>query len=142
MCVQRCAMDASAQDNPKQSCRSDYSKGLALILTCRTSAVSKVRVCAWPCAGSAHLIAITFLATRLAYVRSSRADRFKLTGVAWWLHLLQAATAAACLLITLFLLNGRLATSRASLIPSARARGVSPYEWVGERRLVPYASAQ
>ena len=90
--------------------------------------------CAWCHAGSAHLIAIASLATRLAYVRSSRVDRFKLTGLSWWLHLLQATAAAACLLITLFLLNGRLATSRASLIPSARARGVSPYEWVGERR--------
>ena len=83
-------------------------------------------------AGAAHLLAILFLATRLAYVRSSRVDRFKLTGVSWWLHLLQTLAAAACLLITLFLLNGRLATSRASLIPSARLRGVSPYEWVGE----------
>ena len=83
-------------------------------------------------AGTAHLLAIIFLAVRLAYVRSSQVDRFKLTGVSWWLHLLQAAAAAACLLINLFLLNGRLATSRASLIPSARLRGVSPYEWVGE----------
>ncbi len=83
-------------------------------------------------AGAAHLLAIIFLAVRLADVRSSRVDRFKLTGASWWLHLLQTLAAAACLLITLFLLNGRLATSRASLIPSARARGVSPYEWVGE----------
>ena len=79
------------------------------------------------------------LAARLAYVRSNQVDRFKLTGVAWWLHLLQAAAAAACLLITLFLLNGRLATSRASLIPSARVRGISPYEWVGARHVAPSA---
>ncbi len=93
----------------------------------------------WRCAGSAHLIAIIFLAVRLAYVRSNLVDQFKLTGLSWWLHLLQASAAAACLLITLFLLNGRLATSRASLIPSARARGVSPYEWVGEIRRMTYA---
>ena len=82
-------------------------------------------------------MAIIFLAVRLADVRSSRVDRFKLTGASWWLHLLQTLAAAACLLITLFLLNGRLATSRASLIPSARARGVSPYEWVGETSIHP-----
>ena len=86
-------------------------------------------------AGAAHLLAIIFLAVRLADVRSSRVDRFKLTGASWWLHLLQTLASAACLLITLFLLNGRLATSRASLIPSARLRGVSPYEWVGEPQL-------
>ena len=83
------------------------------------------------------MIAIIFLAARLAYVRSSQVDRFKLTGASWWLHLLQAAAAAVCLLINLFLLNGRLATSRASLIPSARLRGMSPYEWVGATRPAP-----
>ena len=85
----------------------------------------------WFPPGSAHLVAIVALSARLAYVRSARTDRYKLQGWSWRLHLVQALSTAACLLIALFLLNGRLATSSASLIPSRRSRGVAPYEWVG-----------
>lgn len=81
--------------------------------------------------GSAHLVAIIALSVRLTYVLSARTDRYKLQKGSWWMTLLQTMSAAACLLIALFILNGRLATSDAALIPSRRTRGVAPFEWVG-----------
>ena len=81
------------------------------------------------CAGTAHIVAVLLVLSRLAFVLGGcRFRRYRLRSLPFIMQCTAAAAAALCLLVELFQLNARIASDPSPLIDGE----IAPFEWAGE----------
>ena len=80
-------------------------------------------------AGTAHIVAILLVLSRLAFVLGGcRFRRYRLQSIPRIMQCTGIAAAAVCLLVELFQLNARIAADPSPLING----DIAPFEWAGE----------
>ena len=83
----------------------------------------------WTCAGTAHIVAVLLVLSRLAFVLGGcRFRRYRLQSIPRIMQCTGIAAAAVCLLVELFQLNARIAADPSPLING----DIAPFEWAGE----------
>ena len=83
----------------------------------------------WNGAGTAHIVAVLLVLSRLAFVLGGcRFRRYRLRSIPRIMQCTGIAAAAVCLLVELSQLNARIAAD-----PSPLMNGdIAPFEWAGE----------
>lgn len=90
---------------------------------------SQARPTTWRCAGTAHIVAVLLVLSRLAFVLGGcRFRRYRLQSIPRIMQCTGIVAAVVCLLVELFQLNARIAADPSPLING----DIAPFEWAGE----------
>ena len=90
---------------------------------------SQTRPTLWRRAGTAHIVAVLLVLSRLAFVLGGcRFRRYRLQSMPRIMQCTGIVAAVACLLVELFQLNARIAADPSPLING----DIAPFEWAGE----------